>query len=36
MTVTISAGHLQATIAEKGAELQSLIDVNTNLEYIWR
>ena len=36
MTVTISAGHLQATIAEKGAELQSLIDVNTNLEYIWQ
>ena len=36
MTVTISAGHLQATIAEKGAELQSLIDVNTNSEYIWQ
>ena len=36
MTVTISAGHLQATIAEKEPSCKSLIDVNTNLEYIWQ
>ncbi|OTN76929.1 hypothetical protein A5886_002008 [Enterococcus sp. 8G7_MSG3316] len=36
MTVTITAGHLQATIAEKGAELQSLFDTTIELEYIWQ
>lgn len=36
MTVTITAGHLQATIAEKGAELQSLFDSHIDLEYIWQ
>lgn len=36
MTVTITSGHLQATIAEKGAELQSLFDTTIALEYIWQ
>ena len=31
MTVTITAGHLQAKIAEKGAELQSLVDTSNDL-----
>ncbi|MDY2550672.1 aldose 1-epimerase family protein [Enterococcus casseliflavus] len=36
MTVTITAGHLQAKVAEKGAELQSLVDTSNDLEYIWQ
>lgn len=36
MTITIKSGHLQAEIAEKGAELQSLKDIQTGMEYIWQ
>lgn len=36
MTIAIKAGLLQAKIAEKGAELQSLKNLDTKIEYIWQ
>jgi len=35
-TVTISNDHLSVTLAEKGAELQSIRHVDTDTEYLWQ
>jgi galactose mutarotase-like enzyme len=33
--ITLQNEHLTATIATKGAELQSLTNIQTNLQYMW-
>lgn len=34
--VTISNEHLQVKISTKGAEVQSIQDIKTQQEYIWK